>query len=117
MKVNKTDNRFKTGFPKPITGLPKKPILTSLVCRTLNVLQMCACSLFTVIALARSAFLILTVGFLALCEPMHPDLWHTTRRSRCRIRVKYGIVAGGFVWQFLIVELFEAIVVLIVATL
>ena len=30
MKVSKTDNRFKTGFPKPITGLPKKPILTSL---------------------------------------------------------------------------------------
>jgi len=31
MKVRKTDNRFKTGFPKPITGLPKKPILTSLL--------------------------------------------------------------------------------------
>ena len=31
MKVSKTDNRFKTGFPKPITGLPKKPILTSLI--------------------------------------------------------------------------------------
>jgi len=31
MKVSKTDNRFKTGFPKPITGLPKKQILTSLV--------------------------------------------------------------------------------------
>ena len=30
MKVSKTDNRFKTGFPKPITGLPKKPILTSI---------------------------------------------------------------------------------------
>ena len=30
MKVSKTDNRFKTVFPKPITGLPKKPILTSL---------------------------------------------------------------------------------------
>jgi len=24
MKVRKTDNRFKTGFPKPITSLPKK---------------------------------------------------------------------------------------------
>ena len=24
MMVSKTDNRFKTGFPKPITGLPKK---------------------------------------------------------------------------------------------
>jgi len=23
-------NRFKTGFPKPLTGLPKKPILTFL---------------------------------------------------------------------------------------
>ena len=32
MKVSKTDNRFKTGFPKPITGSPKKPILTSLHC-------------------------------------------------------------------------------------
>jgi len=31
MQVSKTDNRFKTGFSKPITGLPKKPILTSLV--------------------------------------------------------------------------------------
>jgi len=24
MKVSKTDNRFKTGFLKPITGLPQK---------------------------------------------------------------------------------------------
>src|SRR6218665_1641119 len=31
MKASKTDNRFKTGFAKPITGLPKKPILTSLL--------------------------------------------------------------------------------------
>jgi len=31
MKVSETDNRFKTGFPKPITGLPKTPLLTSLV--------------------------------------------------------------------------------------
>jgi len=31
MKVSKTDNRFKTGFLKPVTGLPKKQILTSLV--------------------------------------------------------------------------------------
>jgi len=26
MKVSKIDNRFKTGFPKPITGLPKNHI-------------------------------------------------------------------------------------------
>ena len=38
MKVSKTDNRVKTGFPKPITGLPKKPILTSLVFTFLNLL-------------------------------------------------------------------------------
>ena len=31
MKVSKTNNRFKTGFSKSITGLPKKPILTSLI--------------------------------------------------------------------------------------
>jgi len=31
MKVTKTDNRFITGFPKPISGLPKNPILTSLI--------------------------------------------------------------------------------------
>lgn len=30
MKVNETGNRFKTGFPESITGLPKKLILTSL---------------------------------------------------------------------------------------
>ena len=24
MKVSKTDNQFETGFPKPITGFPKK---------------------------------------------------------------------------------------------
>ena len=30
MKDRKTDNRFKTGFSKPINGLPKKPILTYL---------------------------------------------------------------------------------------
>jgi len=36
MKVSKTNNRFKTGFPKPITGLPKKPLLTSLVLDTTN---------------------------------------------------------------------------------
>jgi len=30
MNVSKTDNRFKTGFQKPITGLPKKRVLTSL---------------------------------------------------------------------------------------
>jgi len=34
MKVSKTNNRFKTGFPKPITGLSKNPILTSLVIST-----------------------------------------------------------------------------------
>jgi len=31
MKVSKTDNWFQTGLPKPITGLLKKPILTSLI--------------------------------------------------------------------------------------
>ena len=31
MKVSKTDNQFKTIFPKPITSLPKQPILISLV--------------------------------------------------------------------------------------
>ena len=31
MKVSKTENRFKTGFQQPKTGLPKKPVLTSLV--------------------------------------------------------------------------------------
>ncbi len=40
MKVSKTDNRFKTGFPKPITGLPKKPILTSLI-RLLYIAILC----------------------------------------------------------------------------
>ena len=38
MQVSKTDNRFKTGFSKPITGLPEKPILTSL----LTILQLIA---------------------------------------------------------------------------
>ena len=36
MKVSKTDNRFSTGFPKPITGLPKQPILTSLIQMPMN---------------------------------------------------------------------------------
>jgi len=31
MKVTKTEIRFKTGFQQPKTGLPKKPVLTSLV--------------------------------------------------------------------------------------
>ena len=30
MKVTKTEIRFKTGFHKPKTGLPKKPVITSL---------------------------------------------------------------------------------------
>src|SRR6218665_1065519 len=30
MKVTKTEIRFKTGFQQPKTGLPKKPVLTSL---------------------------------------------------------------------------------------
>jgi len=30
MKVTKTEIRFKTGFQKPKTGLPKKPVITSL---------------------------------------------------------------------------------------
>jgi len=30
MKVSKTENRFKTGFQQPKTGLLKKPVLTSL---------------------------------------------------------------------------------------
>jgi len=32
MKVTKTEIRFKTGFQQPKTGLPKKPVLTSVVC-------------------------------------------------------------------------------------
>jgi len=31
MKVSKTENRFKTGFQQPKTGLPKKPVLASLL--------------------------------------------------------------------------------------
>ena len=31
MKVTKTEIRFKTGFQQPKTGLPKKPVLTSLL--------------------------------------------------------------------------------------
>ena len=31
MKVTKTEIRFKTGFQQPKTGLPKKPVLTSLI--------------------------------------------------------------------------------------
>jgi len=31
MKVSKTENRFKSGFQQPKTGLPKKPVLTSRV--------------------------------------------------------------------------------------
>jgi len=31
MKINKNDNRFKTGFKQSITGLAKKPILTSIL--------------------------------------------------------------------------------------
>jgi len=30
MKISKADNQLKTGFPKPISGLPKKPKLTFL---------------------------------------------------------------------------------------
>ena len=32
MKVTKTEIRFKTGFQQPKTGLPTKPVLTSLIC-------------------------------------------------------------------------------------
>jgi len=31
MKVTKTEIRFKTGFQQPKTGLPKKPVLKSLI--------------------------------------------------------------------------------------
>jgi len=31
MKVSKTEIRFKTGFQQPKIGLPKTPVLTSLV--------------------------------------------------------------------------------------
>ena len=31
MKVSKIENRLKTGFQQPKTGLPKKPVLTSLI--------------------------------------------------------------------------------------
>jgi len=31
IKVSKTENRFKTGFQQPKTGLQKKPVLASLV--------------------------------------------------------------------------------------
>ena len=36
MKVSKTENRFKTGFQQPKTGL-KKPILTSLLVWTYSI--------------------------------------------------------------------------------
>ena len=37
MKVTKTEIRFKTGFQQPKTGLPKKPVLTSLSQSILNI--------------------------------------------------------------------------------
>src|SRR6218665_1515498 len=30
-KASKTENRFETGFQQPKTGLPRKPVLTSLI--------------------------------------------------------------------------------------
>jgi len=40
MKASKTDDLFETGFQQPKTGLPKKPVLTSLFqCAALKLLS------------------------------------------------------------------------------
>ena len=40
MKVTKTEIHFKTGFQQPKTGLPKKPVLTSLQIIIITILIM-----------------------------------------------------------------------------
>jgi len=67
MKVTKTEIRFKTGFQQPKTGLPKKPVLTSLIWYTYIQKYVCICACHCVIWTMK--YMNTCMFVVVICQP------------------------------------------------